>query len=423
MRLTDRAIVNLKVKDGKAIKKSDGEGLFVYVSPQGAKSFRMAYRFQGKQKLLSIGLYPTVSLKEAREAVAEAKRQLQNGIDPSQFKQLLKASAMSAKPQEPVTRELPDGPNFIGKATLDPKCFEYVAREWFHKMRLKLEWTERYSTLTIRRLEQHLFPFIGNTIIADLKPADLLKCVQRIENMGQHETAHRVLNLCGKVFRYAIGLGIAENDVSAALADSIPPAKSKNYATITEPRKVGALLRAIDGYHGIFSVRCALQLSPLLFVRPGELRCAEWVEINFADAEWRIPKERMKMRLPHIVPLSRQALEILQALHNHNGTGKFLFPSARFRDRVMSDNTLNAALRQLGYGPESPDSIVGHGFRHMASTLLNEMEKWDGDVIERQLAHVDNNVRGTYNFAQHLQTRRQMMQDWADYLDALRTAM
>lgn len=349
----------------------------------------MAYRFNGKTKTLSFGAYPAVGLKKARDLRDEAKALLADGIDPSEYKKEMKKLVVEQT----------------------GNSFEMIAREWHLKFRET--WTPSYAASIVARLELNVFPYLGKTPIATIKPADVLAVIRIIEARGALETAHRVLQICGKVFRYAVATGRAERDVTADLRGAIPPTKVKHHATIIDPKEIGHLLRAMDNYQGYFPVACALKLSPLVFVRPSELRCAEWSEFDLDNAEWRIPAERMKMRRVHIVPLATQALEILRVLHAFNGYDQFLFPSVRTDLRPMSNNTVNAALRRLGYGKEE---ITGHGFRSMASTLLNE-QGWNPDAIERQLAHSEkNHVRAAYNFAEFMPERRKMMQAWADYL-------
>jgi integrase len=269
----------------------------------------------------------------------------------------------------------------------------------------------------MRRLEMDVFPWVGSRPVSQITAPELLSCLRRIESRGALDTAHRAHQNCSQVFRYAIATGRAERDPAADLRGALPPPAGGHFASTTEPSKIGALLRAIDGYEGTFVARCALRLAPLVFVRPGELRMAEWAEFHLDDAEWRIPAERMKARVQHIVPLSTQAVSILRDLHPFSGSGRFLFPSVRTPARPMSNNTLNAGLRRLGY---TTDDQTAHGFRSMASTLLNE-QGWNRDAIERQLAHGERDeVRAAYNYAQHLPERRKMMQAWADYLDGLR---
>lgn len=389
MPLTDAAIRNAKPA-AKAQRLFDGGGLYLEVAPAGGKWWRFKYRFGGKEKRLSLGVYPDVSLKEARERRDEARKQLANGIDPSETRKAEKNSQADS--------------------------FEEVAREWYDKF--KPSWSDSHALRILRRLEQNIFPWLGSRPIKTISAPDLLAVIRRIEARGAVETAHRALQNCGQVFRYAVACGRAERDPSGDLRGALPPSEEKHHASLTEPKSVAALLRDIDAYEGSFVTRCALRLAPLVFVRPGELRHAEWSEINLDHAEWRIPAEKMKARTMHIVPLSKQAVEIMRELHALTGQGKYLFPSVRTSVRPMSENTVNAALRRLGY---AKDEMTGHGFRSMASTILNE-QGWNRDAIERQLAHAErNSVRAAYNYAEFLPERRKMMQAWADYLDALRS--
>jgi integrase len=398
MALTDIKVKALKagIKPDKSLtnksyKVTDERGLYLEVTPSGSKLWRFKYRIDGKEKLLSLGIYPDISLKEARASRDEFRKQVANGINPSDVRKAKKRS-----------REGYD-------------TFEFVAREWHEKF--KHNWTDNHAHRTLARLEQNVFPWLGKNNISEITSPDLLTALRRVEERGALETAHRIKQICGQVFRYAIATGRAEHDITLALKEAIPPAKAKHHSTITDPREIGCLLRAIDGYEGMFITKCALKLAPLVFVRPGELRHAEWSEFDINKAEWRIPAEKMKMRSLHIVPLSSQALSVLAELSSFSGEGKYLFPSVRSKTRPMSNNTVNAALRRLGY---QSDDMTGHGFRSMASTLLNE-NGWNKDAVERQLAHTErNNVRAAYNYAEYLLERKKMMQFWADYLDSLK---
>lgn len=397
MPLTDVKVKNAKggIKpDGEQTKKpyrlSDEKGLYLEVSPTGGKWWRLKYRFTKKEKRLSLGTYPDVSLKEARDKRDEARKHLANGDDPSDVR---KAEKLSVS----------------GLAS-----FESVAREWHKKQQHR--WSDQHSQKTIRRFEKEVFPWIGSKNINEIKAPQLLAVLRRIESRGILETAHRVHQQCGQVFRYAVATGRAERDPSTDLKGALPPVKVKHHASIVEPKLIGELLRAIGNYSGSFVTACALKFAPLVFARPGELRHAEWTEFDLDKAEWRIPSHKMKMATTHIVPLSRQALSVLADLKRLTGSGKYLFPSLRTATRPMSENTINAALRRLGY---SGDEMTGHGFRSMASTLLNE-QGWNRDAIERQLAHSERDgVRAAYNYAEYLPERIEMMQAWSDYLDEL----
>lgn len=386
--LTDKAIRNAKPAP-KLCKLWDEKGLYLLITLAGGKLWRFKFRFGGRENLLALGSYPDTSLKQARERRDTARKQIEAGIDPSAHRKMEKAKR--------------------GADT-----FEGIAREWLEKF--SGGWAESHAETVKRRLERDVFPWLGGRPAREIAPPELLAVLRRIESRGALETAHRVKQVCGQVFRYAVATGRVERDPSGDLRGALPPVKERHHAALTRPDDVGALLRAIDGYRGSFVVRCALRLAPLVFVRPGELRKAEWSEFDLDDATWRIPPERMKMRREHIVPLSRQAVSILRELHPLTGAGRYLFPSARTTLRPMSEVAVLAALRRMNY---SRDEMTGHGFRTIASTMLNEMG-FPADAIERQLAHGEPNaVRDAYNRAEHLATRRAMMQQWADYLDNL----
>ena len=391
MKLTDTFLRGLK-SSAKVQKHSDGGGLYLHVAPTGGKLWRMGYRFGGKQKTLSFGAYPAVSLKDARALREKTKELLAAGIDPSVQKKAVKASIRAEA----------------------ANSFEVVAREWFDKY--KDSWVPHHSKKILARLENDLFPLIGVRPINTVTAPELLEALRRIEARGAIDTAHRTLQNCGQIFRYAVATGRAERDTAADLRDALSPVKATNFASITEPKAIGALLRDIEAYPGNRIVRAALQMAPYVFVRPGELRRAEWTEFNLEGAEWRIPAARMKMKEMHIVPLARQVVAILEDLQQYTGHSRYLFPSMRANSAPISDVTLLAALRRMGYDKET---MTVHGFRSMASTLLNE-QGYNRDWIERQLAHGERNtVRAAYNYAQHLPERRKMMQEWADYLDQL----
>lgn len=396
MPLTDTAIKSAKPgitpsgnATDKPYKMGDMGGLYLEVSPAGGKYWRLKFRFGGKEKRISLGVYPQVTLKEARAKREEAKKLLSQGVDPSARRKATKAA--------------------------ETDTFEAVYLEWFEKFSKR--WKPSHAENIKRRIGKDMLPWIGARPIKEINAPELLTALRRIEERGAVESAHRTKQACGQVFRYAVATGRAERDPTGDLRGAIPPAYGKSFAAITDPKDVGALLRAIDGYQGSFIVRQALRLAPLFFVRPGELRAAEWAEFDTGRAEWRIPAEKMKMNSPHIVPLSTQAMAVLDVLRPLTGAGRFLFPGERSKDRPMSDGTINAALRRLGY---SADEMTGHGFRAMACSILNE-EGWNRDAIERQLAHAERNkVRAAYHRAEHLPERRRMMQAWADYLDGLK---
>ena len=388
MTINDTQAKNAKPK-AKPYKLSDEKGLVLLVNPNGSKWWRLRYFFAGKEKMLSLGTYPEVTLKRAREKRDDARRLIAEQQDPSAQRKTDKAALAHT--------------------------FEGVGREWFEKH--KAGWVETHASKVLARLENDVFPYIGGEAIGKLKPAQVLAVLRRIEHRGALETAHRIYQSCSAICRYAVATDRAERDICADLKGALPPSQVTHHASITDPVKIGALLRAIDGYDGFPVVKAALQLAPLVFVRPGELRQAEWPEFDFAKAEWRIPGDKMKMAAPHIVPLSKQATSIIKELQPLTGRGRYLFPSARSSSRPMSDNAVNAALRRMGY---EQGTMTGHGFRSMASTLLNE-QGFNRDWIERQLAHGERDgVRAAYNYAQYLPERRKMMQRWADYLDTLR---
>jgi integrase len=391
-KLTAVAIRNA-APTAKPFKLSDGGGMFLLVMPNGARYWRVKFRHAGKEKVLALGVYPEVTLAEARQRRDTARGAIRDGRDPS-------ADRRSERLQAKLSAD---------------NTFEAIAREWLASQKKKLA-VATYAK-AVAMLESNVFPWLGARPISEIDPPELLAVVKRIEARGANETAHRVKERCGQVFRYAIAHGNATRDPSADLRGALAPVVSKSRAAVTDPGLVGDLLRTIDGYTGQFTTRCALRLAPLLFVRPGELRHAEWAEFDLDAAEWRIPAHKMKMREAHVVPLSSQAVEILRELQPLTGRGRYCFPSMRSPQTPMSENTVNAALRRLGF---DKDTMTGHGFRAMASTRLNEMG-WKPDVIERQLAHAERNtVRAAYNRAQYMAERTTMMQAWADYLDVLR---
>jgi integrase len=386
--LTDVSLKALAPR-AKRYKKADERGLYVMVNPDGSRWWRLKYRYQGREKTISLGVYPDTSLKLARERRDEARRLLGSGLDPS------------AKRREEKAARAND--------------FKAVALEWLGK--------QPFGPKTLKKarwmFEDLMFPHLGSKPVASITAPEILAVLRRLESRNKHETAHRTRQRIGQVLRYAVATGRAQRDPSWDLRGALAPIDPKNHPAIVDPARVGELLRAIDGYSGQPAVEAALKLAPLLFVRPGELRAAEWSELSLSgDApEWRIAAHRMKMKEQHIVPLARQAVAILRELEPITGAGRYCFPSLRTSERPMSDAALTAALRRMGY---SGDEMTWHGFRSMASTLLNE-QNFPPDVIELQLAHVERNkVRSAYNKAQRLPERRKMMQAWADYLDGLR---
>lgn len=393
MSLTDTAVRSAKARE-KTYKLSDAKGLYLLVEANGSKLWRLKYRFVGKERKLSMGAYPEVTLAQARGRQLDARRLLASGVDPGEHKKQAKRAAKLAA----------------------VNTFEAVAREWFAKF--KPTWAESHSSKVMLRLENDLFPWLGSKPIASIESDELLETVRRVEARGTLDTAHRCLGYCGQIFRYAIATARAKRNPASDLRGALPPAKGGHLASIVNPDGVGELLRAMDGYQGGFVTRCALRLAPLTFVRPGELRTAEWAHVHLDISEWRIPAERMKMRENLIVPLSRQAMEVVRELQPSTGQGRYLFPSEYNRTRPMSENTVNAALRRLGY---SNDEMTGHGFRAMARTLMDEELGYRVEWIEHQLAHEVKDPNGrAYNRTAFLAGRKEMMQGWADYLDRLR---
>lgn len=398
MSLTDTAIRNAKPgitptgkETAKPYKLGDTGGLYLEVAPSGGKWWRLKYRFDGKEKRLSLGVYPDVGLKDARARRDEARKLLADGVDPGENRKAMKAA----------------------KVERAANSFEVIAREWFAKK--SPGWVKSNSDKIMQRLEKDTFPWLGPRPLAEITPPELLKVLRRIEERGAIETAHRVRNYCGQIFRYAIATGRVERDPSADLRGALPAPIKEHRAAITDPKKIGELLRAMDDYQGQLVTKCALRLAPLVFVRPGELRRAEWAEFDLDKAEWNIPAERMKMREPHLVPLAAQAVAILRELHALTGEGRYVFPGARTKGRPMSDNAILAALRRMGF---AKDEMSGHGFRAMARTILDEVLQVRPDYIEHQLAHAVRDPNGrAYNRTAHLAERRKMMQLWADYLD------
>jgi integrase len=391
MSLSNTKILNVKPGE-KPLRLFDERGLYLEVSPSGGKWWRWKYRFGGKEKRLSLGVYPDVSLKDARERRDAARKLLADGIDPSENRKAQKTA-------------------YADRAA---NSFEVVAREWFAKY--SANWTASHGDRIVRLFERDIFPWIGGRPVADIIAPDVLAVVRRIESRGALETAHRALRNCGQVFRFAIATGRAKHDPSDALRGSLPPVKGQHLAATTDPKLVASILRAMDGYEGTLTVRCALRVAPLVFVRPGELRKAEWADIDLDAAEWRYTV--IKTNTEHIVPLARQAVEILQELHPLTGRGRFVFPGARSNSRPMSDNAILAALRRLGI---DKDEMCGHGFRAVARTILDEVLGVRPDFIEHQLAHAVRDPNGrAYKRTAHLPERRKMMQQWADYLDRLK---
>jgi integrase len=391
MPLTDSIARNAKPA-AKTVRMFDRDGLYLEVSPRGGKWWRLKYRYAGKEKRVSLGVYPEVNLKKARARTIDARQLLEAGVDPSENRRAAKAAQME------------------GAAN----SFEVVSREWIDQQ--MKSWVKGHGERILTRFERDIFPWIGARPIADLTAPELLTTVRRIEKRGALETAHRALGNCGQVFRYAIATGRAKRDPTGDLRGALPAVRPTHFAAITEPKRVGALLRAIDGYEGSLTVRCALRLAPLVFVRPGELRHAEWTAMDLDGGEWRYTVT--KTNTPHIVPLASQAVAILRELKPLTGRGRYVFSSARSSQRPMSDNAILAAMRRMGI---AKDEMSGHGFRAMARTILDEVLGFRPDFIEHQLAHAVRDPNGrAYNRTAHLAERRKMMQAWADYLDKLK---
>ncbi|MCP5180214.1 MAG: integrase arm-type DNA-binding domain-containing protein [Pseudomonadales bacterium] len=390
MPLTDAAIRTSKPRE-KAYKLFDGRGLYLEVAPSGGRWWRLKYRVAGKEKRLSLGVYPEVGLKEARNRCDQMRRLVADGVDPAVQRRAFKQHQMLAS----------------------SSCFEQVAREWFAKF--SPGWASSHSVRIIRRLERDVFPWIGTLDVGEISAPDLLAVLRRIEGRGAVETAHRALTNCSQVFRYAIATGRLERDPAADLRGALPPMKVQNFAATTDPTRLAEILRAMDGYRGSLVVRAALKLMPLLFVRPGELRTAKWADIDLEAAEWRYLVT--KTQTPHIVPLCKQAVSVLKDLQPLTGRGMYVFPG-RGPDKPMSDNAVLSAMRRLDIGK---DEMTGHGFRAVARTLLDEVLGERPDFIEHQLAHAVRDPNGrAYNRTVHLEERRRMMQRWADYLEALK---
>jgi integrase len=398
MALTELEIKKAKPQE-KPYKLTDGDGMYLFIHTNGGKYWRMDYRFGGKRKTLAIGVYPETSLSQARVRRFDARKLLANDADPGVIK-ILQKSARKASGDDVVS-----------------DSFEMIAREWFD--RYKLNWRENHSSKVIARLNNDVFPWVGGKSIAKITPIELLAAMRRIEARGALETAHRALACCGQVFRYAVATGRAERDPTVDLRGALPPyKKDKHFAAITDPKKVGVLLRDIEGYQGSYIVKAAFQLSPLLFVRPGELRMMEWKDLDLDAAEWSYFISKTETQ--HIVPLCKQAVKILREIEPLTGRGKYVFHGERDHDRPMSDNAIRSALRRLGW---ANDEMTPHGFRAMASTILDNMgykQEW----LERQLGHEEpNKVKAAYKrdaWRMYLPERTTMMQAWADYLDKLK---
>ncbi|NDU91328.1 MAG: integrase arm-type DNA-binding domain-containing protein [Ferrovum sp.] len=390
--LSDAKIRNAKPQE-KPYKLTDEKGLYVLAHPNGSKYWRLKYRFLGNEKTLALGVYPDVGLKDARERRDEARRLIANGIDPGEHKKATKAM----------------------KANLATNSFEAIAREWLSKM--APAWAPTHFSKIVLRLENDAFPWIGSKPITEITAPVLLAMARRVENRGAIDTAHRVLQNCGQIFRYAIATGRAERNPVPDLRGALTAVEGKHFPSITDPMKVAELLRAIDGFCGTLPVQCALRLAPLVFVRPGELRQAQWKDVDLDRGLWSFYVTKTKT--DHAVPLCRQAVEILKEVYPLTGHGQYVFPGGWDHAKPMSPAAIAAALRRLGF--DTKTEITGHGFRAMARTILHERLKFDPAVIEHQLAHrVSDSLGSAYNRTKFLDDRVKMMQAWADYLDKLK---
>jgi integrase len=392
MPMTDTAVRNAK-PTRKTRKLFDGNGMYLEIAPTGSKWWRLKYRIGGREKRISLGVYPDVSVKDARDKRDAARKLIANGIDPSEQRKSQK----------------------LAQAVSTANTFEAITREWYAKH--SLMWVPAHGERKLSRFERDVFPWVGSRPISEISAPELLTLLRRIESRGVQETAKRALFDCGQVFRYAVATGRADHDISADLRGALAPAKTEHFAATTDPKKLAGILRAMDGYEGTATVRSALRLMPLVFVRPGELRKAKWADIDVVAGEWRFMVT--KTNTPHIVPLSRQAVEVLDALKPVTGEGNFVFPSPRSGTRPISDNAVLAAMRTLGIPQEE---MTGHGFRAVARTLLDEELHFRPDFIEHQLAHAVKDPNGrAYNRTAFLAERHEMMQTWADYLDKLKS--
>ncbi len=392
MALSNTAIINAKAAD-KSYKMYDTDGLFLQVTPQGGKWWRLKYRFDGKEKLLSLGTYPDISLSQARQKREDSKKLLAIDIDPSE-------SRKQAKADNKLNTE---------------NSFELVAREWWQShMKNK---ADSHKEKVIRRFELYLFPWIGKKPISSITAPQMLETLRRIEKQNKVETAHRTLQTAGQVFRYAVQTGRAVRDVTADLKGALPATTVKHMAAFTEPKDVAELLRALDAFNGTLTVQCAIKLAPLVFVRPSELRMAKWSDIDLDAGTWQYLVSKTKT--DHIVPLSRQAIEILNEIHPVSGHGVYVFQGGHSPLKPMSESAINAALKRMGY--DTQKDITGHGFRAMARTILHERLNIDPAIIEHQLAHkVPDTLGSAYNRTKFIEQRKLMMQSWADYLDELK---
>ena len=394
MKLTDTKIKNATARE-KPYKLFDGRGLFLLVNTNGSKWWRFKYRrIDGKENQISFGVYPEVSLKDARDRLYQARKSLDEGVDPSVHRQAIKDSRLRS----------------------NENTFEVMAREW-HSNRITT-WSKDHGEAILERLEKDLFPYIGSKPITHITPQDLIKALKKVQDRDAIETAHRLLQYCTQICEHSMVTGRLDRDFTVGIKKVLKPVQKRHFAAITDPQKLAQFLRDIDYYRGNELTKLGLKLAPLVFLRPGELRKAEWQEFNFEQREWHIPAERMKMKVPHIVPLSTQAMAILNEIFNRTGHGKYVFPGTVTVTRPMSNNTINTAIRRLGY---TKDDMTGHGFRATARTILDEVLNQRLEYIEHQLAHKVKDPNGrAYNRTKHLPQRHEMMQVWADYLDKIK---
>ena len=392
--LTEVKIKNIK-PSGKIERFHDGGGLYLELSAAGGKHWRWRYKFDGKEKRMSFGAWKDVSLKDAREKRDACRKILKEGVDPGTKKRQARAA----------------------QSDHGGTAFRTVAEEWVKNQRNV--WVDTHAKTVEERLTANVYPYIGDRPISDITPQDVLPLLRKIEERRSFEVANRVLGICSLIFRYGVAIGVVASDPCRDLRGALVPRQKGQFAALTKPQDVGVLMLSIDDYKGSGVVRAALKFSALTFCRPGEIRQAEWGEIDFEREEWTIPAAKMKVRVEHRVPLSRQAVEVLKDLQPLTGAGKYVFPGPRGKDKPLSENAINTSIRIMGYGKEQ---MTAHGFRAMASTLLNESEH-SGDVIEAQLAHKGaDKIRAIYNRAKYMNARRKLMQSWADYLDQLRAS-
>ncbi len=397
MPLTDLQVKNAKPKE-KDFKLSDGGGLYLLITPSGGKLWRLDYSYDGKRKTLFLKSYPEKSLADVRKDRDDARTLLANGVDPGAILKELKSQVRLQSDQ-------------------DANTFEKVAREWFSKN--EAVWSDSHKKTIISRLVREVYPIIGNRPIAEITRGEIIALIRRVESRGVIETADRIKIYCGQIFRYALNLELIPLNPITDMRDVLSKRVAGHHAAITDPKKLAGLMRAIDEFDGSFVVTCALKIAPLIFVRPGELRQMEWSEIDFDSEQWNIPAEKMKMKVNHLVPMSKQVIAILKELHPLTGSGKYAFPNGRTTDRPMSEVALLAALRRMGY---SKEEMTPHGFRATARTILDEVLQVRPDFIEHQLAHAVKDPNGrAYNRTAHLDERKKMMQLWADYLDGLKS--